>query len=266
MKPNTSAVTLLLLSAGPLAAYQPPQDPRTLPVSPGVAATVPPDLVVQPLGFTPTGEVRITLRNTGVRAVNPVSDRGGTPSGPPIRLDVYVGGAQVATLYQPSLGGKTDKVLTVPLTSGVPKCKETRALRVVVDAPNSISEQREDNNTTEAVAPRPCPDLAVKSIKRDSTGGGTSYIPKVTIVNKGDAPSPSTKVWGTALTNYPGITGWPEMSPTHTLPALQPGQDTSFHIGGNVLPIDSSWVRIILDRYFEIQESDESNNFVEKEL
>ncbi|MGH8285295.1 MAG: CARDB domain-containing protein [Steroidobacteraceae bacterium] len=267
---RTSIVAFLVLSSYAGAVYaqieRKPQDPRTLALPPGVMAQHAPDLVAEPLGFSPNGEIRVTLKNLGAQPINPVTFKNTAPAGPPIRVDVYIGGTLLQTLYQPSLGGKADKVFTVALASNVPKCKESRALRAIVDPQNVIQEQRDDNNTTDVTAARPCPDLAVKSIKRDSQGGGTSYIPKVTIVNRGNAPSPSTQVWGTALSSYPGITGWPELSPTHTIPALQPGQDTSFHIGGNVLSFDSSWVRIILDRYFEIQESDESNNFVEKEL
>jgi hypothetical protein len=105
------------------------------------------------------------------------------------------------------------------------------------------------------------------SIERDKEGMfGETYRAKVTIINQGNAPSPSTQVWATSLSSAPGITGWPEFSPTKTIPALAPGQKTSFKTGGSVLSVDNSWVRIILDRFFEIEESDESNNFKEKKL
>jgi subtilase family serine protease len=62
------------------------------------------------------------------------------------------------------------------------------------------------------------------------------------------------------------VTGWPELVPTHTIPALAPGQSTSFHIGGSVVSANHTAIRIILDRHFQIEESDESNNFKDERL
>ena len=88
---------------------------------------------------------------------------------------------------------------------------EARNLKVVVDPQNQVAELHDDNNVLEANnSARPCPDLAIKSIKRDKEGLlGETYRPKVTIINRGNAPSPSCQVWGTALSSAPGITGWP---------------------------------------------------------
>jgi hypothetical protein len=234
------------------------------------------DLVARDLGFTALGEITFSLVNRGKVGINvPEKQGGGTKlvqapaSGPPISIDIGMGTNNM-TVQQPSMGGTQTKNFTVPIPSNYsqPKCLETRNLKVVVDPQNQIAELHDDNNVTEANSARPCPDLAIKSIKRHYTGlFNETYQPKVTIINQGNAPSPSTQVWGTSLPSgvWP-VTGWPELVPTHTIPALAPGETTSFRTGGSVLSTNHTAVRVILDRHFEIDESDESNNFKDKQL
>ena len=234
------------------------------------------DLVVRDVAFTALAEVTFTLVNRGDVGINVPATAAALkasgrqpPSGPPIQVEVIVGSAKI-TVQQPVLAGRQSKTLTVPLPSNIvkPKCLDTRSLTVKVDPQNAVAELHDNNNeTTVSSAARPCPDLAVVSIERDKEGTlGETYRARVKIINQGNAPSPPTKVWGTALSTAPGITGWPEFSPTHDLKALQPGETASFKIGGSVFSFDNSWVRIILDRFFDIEESDESNNFKEKKL
>jgi len=236
------------------------------------------DLVAKDVGFTSLGEVTFSLYNRGDVGINISMKNGSTAptlrgaapahaSGQAIKVDIYIGGVLGQSVYQASLAGKASKVFVVKLQAGVPHCLETRNIKVVIDQQNVIQELHDDNNEVAQTAARPCPDLAVLKIEREKQGVlGEMYQPKVTIINLGNAPSPPTEVWGTALTRAPGITGWPELKPTHTIPALAPGQTTSFRIGGSVLSADNSWVRIMLDRFFHIEESDESNNFKEKVL
>jgi hypothetical protein len=234
------------------------------------------DLVVRDVAFTALAEVTFKLVNRGDVGINvPASSATlkasgrQPPSGPPIQIEITVGTSKI-TVQQPVLAGRQSKTLTVPLPSNIvkPKCLDTRSLMVRVDPQNVVAELHDDNNETAVgSAARPCPDLAVVSIERDKEGTlGETYRARVKIINQGNAPSPPTKVWGTALSTAPGITGWPEFSPTHDLKALQPGETASFKIGGSVFSFDNSWVRIILDRFFDIEESDESNNFKEKKL
>ena len=236
------------------------------------------DLVAKDLGFTGLGEIVFNLVNRGEVGINVPKKQGGAttmaaqppPSGPPISIDIWMGTSKI-TVQQPSMGGKQTKNFKVPIPSNYskPKCLETRNLKVVIDPQNQIKELHDDNNVTETTnSARPCPDLAIKSIKRDYSGLlNETYSPKVTIINQGNALSPSTQVWGTSL---PGgvwpVTGWPELVPTHTIPALSPGQTTSFHIGGSVVSANHTAIRIILDRHFQIEESDESNNFKDERL
>lgn len=240
------------------------------------------DLVVSDLGINSLGEIVFTLQNRGYVGINEIRKQapgigtasgvatGGSSSKPPIRVDLYIGTTLFRSVYTQGLAGKGSKSFTVKLVSNVsnvPKCMESRDLKTIIDPQNVIKELHDDNNVLALTAERPCPDLAVKSIKRDYEGLlNETYGVKVTVINQGNAPSPSTQVWGTALTAAPGIDGWPEFSPTHTIPALAPGEKTSFKIGGSNLSTSSCWVRIILDRYFHIEESNEGNNFKEDKL
>jgi hypothetical protein len=236
------------------------------------------DLVTKDLRFTGLGEVAFDLINRGKVGINVSATRGGAlqlaaqapPSGPPISIDIWIGTSKM-TVQQPRMEGTQTRSFTVPIPSSysTPKCLETRNLRVAVDPQNQIAELYDDNNVTEAAnSARPCPDLAIKSIKRHYTGlFDETYQPKVTIINRGNARSPSTQVWGTSL---PGgvwpVTGWPELVPTRTIPALDPGETTSFRTGGSVLSVNHTAIRVILDRFSEVDESDESNNFEDKRL
>jgi subtilase family serine protease len=235
-----------------------------------VVAGLPADLVAQALAFSPEdGQILVTLANQGKTAVNspPAGAPRGTPGGPPIQVDVYVGSTRVQTLYHQSLAGNTTRVLRVQMQSS-PKCGESRALRAVVDPANVIAEGNDANNDTSVTATRPCPDLAVKDIERNYSGLlNETYSVKITIVNKGTSPSPAHKVWGTSLPSgvWP-LSGWPTLVPTHELKALAPGESTTFHTGGSVAAPVHTAVRVILDRDFKIDELDESNNFVDKYL
>jgi len=268
---RTTAVTLcvgMLLVSGVLrsapgpAAQAQAVNPEVLQLQTSV------DLVANDVGFNGLGEIILTLHNRGAMATNPPGRVRGSESGAPkIQIDLYMGGVLVESVYQQYLGGKESKVLTVKPVANIPTCGDARDLKVVVDPHNTIKELHDDNNTTALRAARPCPDLAVDSIERNYSGLlKETYTPEVTIVNRGNWPSPSTQVWGTALTNLPGINSWPELSPTHTIPGLAPGQKTSFKIGGSVLSTSHSWVRIMLDRFFKIDELDEGNNFLEKKI
>jgi subtilase family serine protease len=141
-------------------------------------------------------------------------------------------------------------------------------LKLVVDPRNEFTEGTETDNTLVRTPARPCPDLAVKNISREYEGiAGETYRVKVTIVNLGNAPSPSTQVWATSLPGDPWpVNGWPALSPTETIRSLAPGETTSFKVGGTVLASNRTAVRIMLDRHSEIAEMDETNNTKDERL
>jgi hypothetical protein len=227
------------------------------------------DLVAKEVGLGGLGQIVFTLHNRGGVSVNVGSPKvpNASINTPPINIDLYVGGALVQSVYQQGLAGNSSRVMTVPMLNNVPKCGETRAIKVVIDPANVIPELHDENNSTTATALRPCPDLAIQSIKRESSGiAGETYRVLVTIVNKGTAASPPDEVWATALTSAPGLNGWPETVPMHTMPGLAPGATYSFRVGGTVASVAHSWVRVFVDIKRLIEESDETNNLVDKTL
>ena len=239
------------------------------------------DLVAKDLALTSLGEITFNLVNRGEVGVNVPAKAGAVtslaaqaqaaPPGPPIRIDIYMGSSLVKSVFQSSIEGKQTKNFkeNIPTTLPKPKCLETRHLKVVIDPQKQVKELHDDNNVIEAPnSARPCPDLAIKSISRDFSGVfKETYSPKVTIVNQGNAPSPATQVWATSLPGSPWpVNGWPAIVPVTTIPALAPGQTTSFHVGGSVLSSNRTAVRIVLDRHHQIEESDESNNFKDERL
>lgn len=228
------------------------------------------DLVVKDVGLGGLGEFVFTLQNRGAVGINPQGRLAAplnTITTPPIRIDLYFGGTLMQSVYQKSLRGKEAVVITALPVSNVPKCNEARTITVVVDPANQVPELHDDNNKTAVTVPRPCPDLAVAKIEREKDGiAGETYRVKVTVINKGGAPSPADQAWGTSMTSAPGLNGWPEMVPMHMIPALAPGETHVFRIGGSVLSVAHSWVEIFLDINRRIEESDETNNFLKTEL
>lgn len=271
MKISIGVLLAATLTTG--AAFAQPQlqgrQPTNRDVAAGstqVVAGLPADLVAKDLAFAPDGQILVTLANTGKTGVNPppAGAPRGTPSGPPIQVDLYLGGTRIQTLYQQSLAASTTRVLKVQLQSNAPGCGESRPLRAVVDPQKVIPEGSDANNDTSVpAATRPCPDLAIEDIKRDYSGiAGETYSVKVTIVNKGTATAPAHQAWASSLpTGVWPVTGWPELVPTEAIPELSPGGKKSFHVGGSVLATSRTAIRIILDRHSEIDETNEGNNF-----
>ena len=205
--------------------------------------------------------VGIREANADKRVVYSIRNRGTQPTPSGFHADVFVDGVRKDTIPIPAMAGGERREL-VAANVQLEKCGE-HTVRVVADKDHVVSEVDEANNEhSEAVVP-PCPDLAVKSIKRDETGlFGETYQVKVTVINLGNAPSRKVEAFMATMTSAPGINGWPTFSPAVMIPVLQPGEKISFSPGGNALSSATSHVRVILDRYFLLDESNEENNFV----
>jgi len=224
------------------------------------------DLAARDVGFNGLGEIVFTLKNFGGISVNDKYDSKAV-STPPIRIDLYVSNKLLQSIYQQSLAARGSQLIAVKLVANVPKCKESRDLKVVVDPMNQIRELHDDNNAISGTFSRPCPDLAVQKIEKTSQGiAGETYGIKVTVINLGNAASPESQTWATSMSSAPGITGWPEFVPLRTLESLAPGEASSFYVGGSVASFDHSWVRVFVDFTRVIDELDESNDLVDKKL
>ena len=131
------------------------------------------DLALKDVGLSGLGQVVFILQNRGDVSINGggrLTPAASSITTPPIRIDIHIGGAMVQSVYQASLAGQTGHAFAVMPLSNVPKCKDVRDIRIVVDPQNVVPELHDDNNTAAVSIARPCPDLAVKSIEREKSG------------------------------------------------------------------------------------------------
>lgn len=243
------------------------------------------ELSVKDIGLSGLGEIVFTVQNrggVGINSAEKAADRIAGLKGvsaavstaakviktPPIELDIYVGGTKLQAQFLASLAGEDSKTFVVtPPNFPVPACNDVRAIKIVVDPANVVPELQEDNNTAAVTVARPCPDLAIKSIEREKSGMmGESYRVKVTVINLGNAPAPASEVWGTAVNDFPGPTGWPEMVPMRDIPALAPGETFVFRPGGDQASFTHTYVKVYVDIKRKIAELNENNNLVDKKL
>jgi CARDB protein len=233
------------------------------------------------LKFNSLGEITFTVKNRGDQGINTATGPADltqqpgrkAPTGPPIEFNLYLQDKLIVTLYQPALGAGQSRTFTTKIPSNyatmIPKCAEARALKLHIDPKNQVAEASEsDNILLRAAAKRPCPDLAIKSIKKNEQGLlNETYGVRVTVINRGNATAPANAVWGTSLPDgvWP-ITGWPELVPVTTMKALEPGETTSFAVGGSVTAGIRTSVRVVVDYHQKIEELEEGNNMKDERL
>lgn len=278
-------ITVMVLAALCLAAAAPNthktpdiQQQQTAVNACALTATQVVELASCNLDFDELGAIVLTVKNrgtigtAGVQAAASVGQTGRRTATPalPVGIAVYMQDKFVFSLTHPALAAGQSKTIVQALSSAftVPGCGESRVLKLVVDPKNEFVEGSESDNTLTRNAERPCPDLAIKSISRDYEGVfNETYRVKVTIINQGNAPAPSNQVWASSLPGEPWpVNGWPALTPTQTIPALAPGETTSFKVGGSVLSTNRTAIRIMLDRHSKIAESNESNNMKDERL
>jgi len=229
------------------------------------------NLVACGVKFTALGEIRFGLKNLGTVAVNPssVTVTGGrigreTIAPRPVQIDVYMQNARVASAHVQSLGANEAKWITIPIPSNYtkPKCAESRTLKVVVDATSLFTESSEADNAVATTNDRPCPDMAVESISKNWNDLKTEFVAKIKIVNKGNAPA---KFRYLALTSNGSSFGPLPSADFDKWMEIPEGGSRTFNIG-NAFATSSMYVRVFLDRWGEIAELDEGNNFKEETL
>lgn len=266
-------LTTLCLGAAAPDTHRTPDIQQQVTVNPCLIAAQGVELASCHLEFNALGAIILSVKNHGSVSTNAASSgqaRGRATPSVPVGIDLYMQDKLVVSLSQPALGAGQLKTFTtaIPSNHTVPGCGESRVLKLVVDPRNEFAEGSESDNTITRNAERPCPDLAIKSISRDYEGVfNETYRVKVTIINQGNAPSPSNQIWASSLPGEPWpVNGWPALTPTETIRALAPGETTSFKVGGSVLSTNRTAIRIMLDRHSVIAESDESNNTKDERL
>ncbi|MCA1734382.1 MAG: hypothetical protein LC732_12380, partial [Acidobacteria bacterium] len=221
------------------------------------------------LGFNALGEITFSIKNRGSVGVNTgqvgsVGTKTRPVSGPKIKIDIYLQDKLIQSIYHGSLGSGASKQFTVKIPSNypTPRCGETRALKIVVDPQNQIVEASDANNVLARTADRPCPDMAIDSIKKNSNDLKTEFVAQIRLVNKGNAHARFRYL---ALTSNSSSFGPLPSADFDKLMEIPPGQGKTFTIG-NAFGYQKMYVRVFLDRFNEVAELDESNNFKEKTL
>ena len=239
-----------------------------LPPVPNVA-----DLLPCGLSFTALGEVHIKLTNHGTVGVNTperaMSASVRTAVADPnkkIRIDLYVADKLVESLYHPALAGGSSKEMVAKIPSNyaslTPRCGESKALKVVVDAQNQFAESSESNNTWTRQADRPCPDMEVESIQANYNNLKTEFVAEIRITNRGNAPARFRYL---ALTSNSQAFGPLPSADFDKLMEIDAGQTKKFTIG-NSFANGKMYVRVFLDRFNDVAELGVGNNFKEKTL
>ncbi|MFN0179232.1 MAG: CARDB domain-containing protein [Gemmatimonadales bacterium] len=230
------------------------------------------DLTVCALGFNSAGEITFSVKNrgsVGISMAAPVSLAGGRPVRPAdpgqrIRIDLYLADRLIQAVYQPALGGDQTKevVAKIPSNYPTPRCGESQPLRLVIDPTNQIAEASEANNSKAVTANRPCPDMEVVSITANYNDLKTEFVAEIRIANRGNALARFRYM---ALTSNSSAIGPLPAADFDKWMEIEPGQTRKFTIG-NAFSYSSMYVRVFLDRFSEVAELDESNNFKDKKL
>ena len=220
--------------------------------------------------FNDLGQIVLGVKNLGtVNINNPNNTLTGTvsrtPQGPPIQIDIYLQGVRIQSVYVDSLAGNELKRITVsiPSTYGKPRCGESRLLKMIVDPYHRIDESNENDNSVEMTKDRPCPDMAIESISKNWNSLRTEFVAEIKLVNRGNAP---------AKFRYLAMAD-PSQAVFGPLPAADFDKPIEIPVGGwktftigSALATQHLYVRVFLDRFGEVEELDESNNFKDEVL
>jgi hypothetical protein len=251
--------------------------PTTTAINPDlVALRTTADLIIRDLGFNGKGEITFELRNRGEVPINPapVSLSDGrtakrqvappVPENEQIRVTVYLNDAPFTTVFQPRLAGSSSKTFTVLVPDQKrPGCAESRPLRTVIDPTNVIVELTDTNNVDALTAVRPCPDLAVKSITKNTNEWKTEFVARVTLINNGNAPAERFDYL--AKESFGGhIFDLGDLDDDVGGP-LAPGETMKFNVG-SALAHQNMDVEVLLDRHGRVEELNESNNYTHKKI
>jgi hypothetical protein len=261
-------VSLLFLALAPASAQVSVQAIPICLTSSNQAVT---NLVACGMKFNALGEVQFTVRNLGTVGINMPTGIGGRtpsrtsePTTPPVQMDIYMGGQKIASTHLQSIGANDSRTITVAIPSNYtkPRCAESRALRLVVDATSLVAESSEADNAYATTSDRPCPDMAIEYINKDWNSLKTEFVAKIKIVNLGNAPARFRYM---ALTSNSSSFGPLPSADFDKWMEIEEGGSKTFTIG-NAFATSSMYVRVFLDRWYEVDELNESNNFKEETL
>ena len=218
------------------------------------------------------GDITFSFKNRGAVPINIASPvlgaaktKGAPPPGPPIKIDVYLQNTRIESVYHPALAAGQVKEITVkiPTNYSKPKCGDVRALKIVLDPQNQIPEVDDNDNLVDRPsADRPCPDLAIESIKKNANSAHTEFVAEIKLVNLGNAPARFRYL--VATSSNAAFGPLPDLD-SDALMELEAGQSKKF-TSGNAWGMSKMYVWVLVDRMNEIPELNEGNNSKEKTL
>lgn len=211
-----------------------------------------------------------------------VLGRGGSPSQPPgtyVRfvvencgdtasqtafvVDVYLNGTRADTIkVGNSLAPRSAMGITSSLANfaAVGTCSAA-SVRVVVDSQNAVQDSNRANNDQTSQVTPPCPDLAITGVWRHWLDDlHTQFEIRYKVSNLGNAPllkAVPIHGWGDPT---PGIPPDFPVNYEDTLSSLAPGESRKFQIHQAFLKGDSVDLKIAIDPYNTVAESNKANN------
>ena len=238
----------------------------TLPLASGGA-----NLVGCNVRLNAMGDITFAFKNRGAVPINitgpglATKTKNAQPAGPPIKIDVYLQNTRIESVYHPALAAGQVKEITLKIPSNYqkPKCGDVRALKIVLDPQNQIPEVADNDNLVDnPSADRPCPDLAIESIKKNANSAHTEFVAEIKLVNLGNAPAKFRYLVATSSSAAFGPL--PDLD-SDVLMELDAGQSKKF-TAGNAWGMSKMYVWVLVDRMNEIPELNEGNNSKEKTL
>ena len=218
---------------------------RPLPVSQGQA-----DIVIRGLGFTSEGKVRYIVQN-----------HGGTAASQPFVVDIYYNNQRRDTVKHSGLPPLSQQRVESSLANAG-GCAPAQ-LMAVADSQQTVAEADETNNRATIGQTPPCPDLVVQ-IQKDDVDA-LHYRARIKVTNQGTrATGRHVMVLAREDSAPAGVIATP---PTDKrIESLAAGQSTSFSYGGVHLKTTTVGYHAIVDRFNDVQESNESNNAASRAL
>jgi len=208
------------------------------------------DLVVRGLGFTAEGKVRYVVQNVG-----------GVATSGPFVVDVFYNGQRRDTVKHNGLPALSQQRVESSLAN--PGGCAQAQLHAIADSQQAVPEGTENNNSMSIVQVPPCPDLIVQ-IQQENVSA-TSYRAKVKVTNQGTRATGRHFMVLIRESSVPA--GVIQTPPTDKrIENLAAGQSTSFLYGGTHFKTTTVGYHAIVDRFNDVNESNEGNNDTSKSL
>jgi hypothetical protein len=243
-------------------AYEPPLPQNRIlppelgpiePLQPRLAGAMKPvngtDIAVVGLGFGADGRITYMVMNRGRDAA--VS---------PFVADIDVDGRRADTIKHPPLPAWSQQRAISNLAES-PSCGMTK-LRVAADSQQLVAESDETNNAYSREQVPPCPDFTAR-VEKVPVNNHLEYYGKVHVKNRGNLAA--KRSFTVRVMIQAGATGVAKLKEP-TIVALAPGETFTLKDDDKHWNTTQTTFHVVIDRFFAVNESDETNNVVESTL